>query len=117
MRMSSEKTASSPCQFLSPPLGDDLLVSGFESDRVDSNLIEIAALLDALLSIDIRVTSGQGFADVMAGWAIPRWLEVDDVGWDDAIDALIKSTIFAGASLCQSSRPASISPSLRLLLR
>src|SRR5262249_52752246 len=46
----------SPCQLLEQSPDDDSFVTGLEIDGIDRDLVEVLALVRALLDVDVRVT-------------------------------------------------------------
>ncbi len=48
-----------------------ILVARLQVDRIDGDLVEVAALVGALLHVDVRLALGQGHLHGVAGWAVP----------------------------------------------
>jgi hypothetical protein len=83
-RMSLQDIGLLPRQFPPQLLGDDLILAGLEVDWSHSDLTEVAALLEALLDINMQILIGQGFVDVVAGRS-PRRFKGDHGVHDDVI--------------------------------
>src|SRR5215469_17279583 len=50
----------SPCQLLEQSPDNNGFITGLEIDGIDRDLVEVSALVRALLDVDVRVTGGEG---------------------------------------------------------
>src|SRR5262245_65039459 len=68
----------SPRQLLEQSPDDDGFVTGLEIDGIDRDLVEISALVRALLDVDVRVTGAKGELPGRALGPRPRRLEAEN---------------------------------------
>src|SRR5262249_49388862 len=64
-------------ELLAQTLHQDRLVARLQVDRNDGDLVEVPALMPALLDVDVRLARGQRHLHGVRGWPAPVLGEVD----------------------------------------
>src|SRR5215468_11133761 len=79
----------SACQLLEQSPEDDGFVTGLEIDGIDRDLVEVSALVGALLDVDVRVTGGESELHSPARGPRPRRFEVEDRMWQHSVHRIL----------------------------
>src|SRR5262249_49056090 len=107
-----------PRQLLPQPRGDDRLVARLQIDRIDRDLVEVAALVRALLHVDVRLALRERHLHRVARGTGPVRREIDDGVGQHAIDRIVLDDGAHAANVAESldDRGADVGVALHLSL-